>query len=157
MPDKDNTVKIEDARIIFRNFAGKETKYNREGDRNFAVVLPPDIAQQMLADDWNVRFLDPRDEGDDGVYYLPVAVSYKNKPPKIVMITSTARTHLDQESVETLDYADILTVDLIVNPYSWAVNDKSGIKAYLKTMFVTIDEDDLEKKYAVSGPDIQGE
>ena len=36
---KDNTVLMEGVRIIFRNFSGKEGQYNREGDRNFAVLL----------------------------------------------------------------------------------------------------------------------
>lgn len=148
MSDSTPTVTIENARLIFRNFAGKEGQYNREGDRNFAVVLSPDVAAQMEADDWNVRYLKAREEGDEETPYLPVSVSYKNRPPKIVMITSSCRTHLDESMVETLDYADILKVDLIINPYIWTVNDKGGVKAYLKTMFVTIDEDELEKKYA---------
>lgn len=148
MAEQLSTVTIEDARLIFRNFAGKEGQYNREGDRNFAVVLPPDVAVQMAADDWNIRYLTAREEGDEDVAYLPVSVSYKNRPPKVVMITSNSRTHLDESTVETLDYAEILTVDLIVNPYVWEVNGKGGVKAYLKTMFVTINEDDLERKYA---------
>lgn len=151
------TVTVEDARIIFRNFAGKEGQYNRAGDRNFAVVLPPDTAAQMEADGWNIRYLEAREEGDENTPYLGVAVNFKNRPPKIVMITSTSRTKLNEDSVEVLDFADIRTVDLIVRAYSWEVNGKTGIKAYLQTMFATIEEDELERKYAMSDVDLQGD
>lgn len=149
MPDEVKTVTIEDARIIFRNFAGKEGQYNRAGDRNFAVILTPEVAAAMSADGWNVRALDSREEGEPDTPYISVAVNYKNRPPRIVLITSTARTQLNEESVEVLDYADIENVDLIVRSYNWEVNGKSGIKAYLQSMFVTIEEDELERKYAL--------
>lgn len=151
MPETDNTFLIEDAQIIFRNFSGKEGQYNREGDRNFAVIIPDEgTAQQLLADGWNVKYLEPREDGDAPTPYIGVTVSYKNRPPRIVMITSLARTNVGEDMVEVLDWANIRTADLIVRPYDWAVNDKTGRKAYLQSLFVTIEEDYLERKYAVA-------
>jgi hypothetical protein len=150
MAEETKTFMIEDARIIFRNFAGKEGQYNREGDRNFAVVLTEDVAHQMLADGWNVRYLEAREEGDADTPYISVAVNFNNRPPRVVLLTSTTRTQLDEASVEVLDWADIQTADLIARGYDWNVNGKSGTKAYLQSLFVTIEEDALERKYAIN-------
>jgi hypothetical protein len=138
---------LEDVDIIFRNFAGKEGQYNRAGDRNFSVKLDPDVAERMLADGWNVKFLKGREEGEPDQAYIPVSVSYKNRPPKVVMITSRGRNPIGEDMIEMLDWVDIKTVDLILNPYEWVVNGKAGVKAYLQTLFITIDEDPLELKY----------
>lgn len=149
MADEAKTFMIEDARIIFRNFSGKEGQYNREGDRNFAVVLPPDVAETMTKDGWNVRVLDPREEGDEPTPYVSVAVNFDNRPPRVILLTSTTRTQLNEASVEILDWADIRTADLIARGYDWNVNGKQGTKAYLQSLFVTIEEDALERKYAI--------
>jgi len=151
MPRAENTVLMEGVRIIFRNFAGKEGQYNREGDRNFAVLLDEPTAEAMAADGWNVKWLKPREDDEDETTqaYLPVSLSFgKGRPPRVVMITSRGRTTLDEDMIELLDWADITNVDLIVRPYEWTVSNKSGIKAYLQSIYVTVEEDELERKYA---------
>lgn len=147
----DETVTLEDVRIIFRNFAGKEGQFNREGDRNFCVLLTDEMADGLTRDGWNVKTTKEREVDEEmvgGEPYLPVTVGFKGRPPNIVMITSRGRTNLGQDECELLDYADIQHVDLIVRPYDWVVSGKTGRKAYLKSIYVTINEDELELKYA---------
>lgn len=150
MPRNDGIITIEDARIIFLNFAGKETKYNREGNRNFCVLLDDHLAKQLDEDGWNVKALRSREEGDPDQPYLEVAVGFKIRPPRLVLIgeTTRRRTELDEETCEVLDDVDMAMVDLSIHPYKWEVNGKTGIKAYLKALFVTIQEDFLDLKYA---------
>lgn len=144
------TITFEDARIIFRNFEGKEDRFNPKGRRNFCVLLDEETAHILKKDGWNVRWLPPRDEGDEEQAYMQVSVSYKTRPPKIVLISESTRgkTYVDEASVHILDWADIRMVDFIVSPYHWDINGKTGVKAYLKKMFVTLVEDELERKYA---------
>lgn len=139
-------VMFENARLLFRNFAGNENRYNVAGNRNFCVVIPDeDMAVRMKNDGWNVRRREPRDPGDAPTYYVQVTVRFNHIPPKIMMITSRNRTQLDEESIASLDYAEIKMVDLTIRGYEW---EPGKIKAYLKTMYVTIEEDEFEAKYA---------
>lgn len=147
MSRNDKNLILEDVVIAFRNFEGKEDTYNRAGDRNFAILLDDERAAQMERDGWNVKRLKPRDDEEVGTPYIQVAVSYKNRPPKIGMVTSKGLTYLGEEEVEMLDWVDIETADVTLNPYEWAVNGKTGVKAYLQTLFLKIEEDYLQLKW----------
>ena len=149
MKKKVNKIVIENAKILFSNFAGVETRFNPKGRRNFSVIIDDTEYAEMLKNDgWNIKTLPPREEGDIPKYYLQVSVNFENVPPKVIMVTSRSMAPLDSESIGTLDYADIINVDLTITPYHWEVSGKDGIKAYLKTMYVTIEEDEFADKYA---------
>lgn len=155
-PEVLSNIMIENARIGFRNFTGKESQFNRAGSRNFCIFLEAELAAVLVTDGWNVKFLEPRDPDEDPQAYLPVEVKYLRFPPKITLITGGGMQILDEDTVNILDWAEVQTVDLIVRPYNWELNGKTGVKAYLKTMYVTIVEDELSKKYRdvpVSGTD----
>ena len=142
------TIVFENARIIFRNFSGKAGKFNPEGNRNFCLLMDTDIAKDLEREGWNIKWLQPKNDGDQPQAYTQVRVSYTGRPPKITMISSRGNTKLDEETVGILDWAEIETLDLILTPYQWEAKGATGIKGYLKTMFVTIREDELELKYA---------
>lgn len=147
MARANNNIIIENARLIFKNFAGEQTKYNRAGNRNFCVILDHEVARDLLDDGWNVRYLNPREDEDEPTPYLQVAVAFGNIPPKITMISGKTKTPINEDTIDTLDYAEIANVDLIIRPYNWEVNGKTGVKAYLKTMYVEIEQDVFASKY----------
>lgn len=141
-----NSITIEHAQITFRNFVGKREKYNEEGKRNFCVVLDPEMGKVLQADGWNIKWFKPRDEGDIPDAYLQVAVNYNSsRPPKIFLKTSNGSTLLDEESISGLDTAEIVDINMIINPSRWEDDDGVWrIKAYLRSMEVIIYEDEIE-------------
>lgn len=164
----DKNLTIENAKIGFRNFSGKEGQFNPAGRRNFCVFFDNETANALKNEGWNIRWLkpkselanilnddgsvvrwiEPKSEEDDPVGYLQVAVSFDHIPPKIILVTKKGKTQLDEESIDILDWAEISNVDLVIRPYNWNLpSGKSGVKAYCKTMYVTIAEDDFESKY----------
>lgn len=135
-------LQIDDARIVYRNFSGIGSKFNREGDRNFAVVIDEqETADALLNKGWNVKIKPPRDEDEDPFMYLPVKVKFNDHGPNVYLKSGTRQVRLDEESVSCLDDVDIIGVDLDVRPYDWEVNGKTGRTAYLQSIRVTQDLD----------------
>lgn len=141
-------LQIDDARIIYRNFAGRGDKYNREGDRNFAVLIPDeDIANELVERGWNVKIKPPREEGDIPFMYLPVKVKFNDRGPNAYLQTGDRRNRLNEDSVGCLDNIDIISVDLDIRPFDWDVNGKSGRTAYLQAIRVVQDVDRFAERY----------
>ena len=151
---KINNIKIENAHIKFLNFSGAPDKFNPAGNSNFSVDIPEEMVEPLIADGWNIKRMKPRDDEEIGRAYLQVAVKFAYFPPKVVMLTSRNKVVLDEQLVGQLDTAEIKNVDLVIRPYMYEVNGKTGIKAYLKTMYVTIEDDEFADKYEAPSDDM---
>ena len=124
-----DVLEIDDCQIMFRNFKGEETQFNRKGDRNFAVILDEEGYNYLKDSKWNVK----------------VKVKLEGYRPPIVYIQSMGNTTvLDNENIGMLDEIGIKNVKLDVRSYDWEVNNKSGRAAYLKSIFVVKDTDRFE-------------
>lgn len=165
-------MQLDGVRLIWRNFEGREEEYNAVGQRNFHVVLPEDVALQMIDQGWNVKVKPPREPGEETFYTLKVKVSYKYKAPRLTTVSKKwdhktgkdklVRNLLPENLVMTLDMFEFEKVDLILSPSHWNVRGESGVTAYVKTGFFFVRRDALEEKYAyipeedmlaIEGPD----
>lgn len=143
-------LQIDDAKLVYRNFSGIGSKFNREGDRNFAVIIPDEETKDALVElGYNVKIKPPRDEDEAPFMYLPVKIKFNDRGPNVYLITGRVKNRLDEESIACLDRAYILKVDLDIRPYDWEVNGKSGRTAYLQSIQVYQEETDrfAEEEY----------
>ena len=143
-------IKIENARIVFRNLSGKPDKFNPQGGkRSFSVVIEdPEFANELKREGWNIKQFNPSPDSDEEpAHFISVKVSYNNIPPHIYLCTSKNKTLLNEDTVGQLDYAEISNVDIVITPYQYEMSGKSGISAYVKTMYVTVVEDEFASKY----------
>lgn len=145
-------ITIMNARLVFKNFAGKQTDFNAEGARNFCVVLNDELANDLLAKGWPVKVKPPREgyEDDGNFNTMKVNVKYSGgeRDPKIFRICNGKQVLLTERSVGSLDWDDIVNVDLRVRPYNWDKLGKKGVTAYLESMYVTVEDDELARKYS---------
>ena len=140
---------IDEAAIIYRNFAGRGDKFNREGDRNFALIIPTEeLADRLINDGWNVKVKPPRDDQETPFMYRPVKIKFNDRGPNCYLVTAGRANRLDEESIGILDDVDILNVNLDIRPYDWEVNGKTGRTAYLQGIEVTQRVDRFAARYA---------
>lgn len=142
-------IRFENCRICFKNFGAKPTDFNPAGGkRDFCVLIDtPEQAEYLSNLGINVKWLKPKEEGDNPQPYVKVNVNYGQVQPDINIVTGKKITKLNAETVGQLDYAAILNVDLVVNPYHWTQPHREGISLYAVQMYVTIEEDYFKMKY----------
>ena len=98
---------VENAHIAFRNFSGKESKFNRAGNRNFCVIFDKETGEELQAQGWNLGILKPRDEYEEPSYKLSVAVQFGKFPPKVYMIVGRKKNLLDENKIKNLEIVEI--------------------------------------------------
>ena len=147
-----NILEIEDARIIYRNFSGAPSKFNREGDRNFAVIIPnEDIKDELVEAGWNVKIKPPREDFDEPFMFMPIKVVFNNRGPAAYVRSGDSVTRLNEDTIDMLDEIDIASVDMDIRPYDWEVNGRTGRSAYLQAINVTQNVDRFGARYSEEG------
>lgn len=144
-----NNINIEGAIIIWKNFSGERDKFN-PGKRGFSVVIDDAaMAKELRNEGWNVKDR-PLQEGADPSeqeWTLPVKLNM-NRYTQVWLIVGNHKTLLDENTVAQLDVVDIVNCDISIRPYEWEMGGRTGITAYVDSMYVTIRENKFAEKYA---------
>lgn len=149
-------VLVDGARIIYRNFSGRGTDYNRDGDRNFCLVIEDqETANRLIEEGYNVKIKEPKDPDDQPFMYLKINVKFHPEDselarlnPEAVLLVGKKRINLDAETIGDLDHLEIENIDMDVSGSRWHVNGKSGKSAYLSKIYVTKTLDRYATRYA---------
>ena len=137
-------LEINEARIIWPNFSGRGDRFNREGDRNFHLVIPDQESCDLLlnnknefGDSWNVKIKAPREEGETPFMHMQVKVKFNNRGPNVYLVSGDKQVPLNEDTISCLDDIDIMYVDLDIRPYDGQMaNGMTFRSAYLSAMRV---------------------
>jgi hypothetical protein len=140
---------MENAKIQWRNFSGDAKPFNDAGKRNICIMIEQDQADALEAMGWPIKYAKALEEGGPLRPFIKADIKYTPRSqPKIKMITSRGMQTMDADSVFALDYVGIEKVDLVIRPFKWDFGGKEGVKAMLNSLYMTIREDELDRKYA---------
>lgn len=147
----DGCVELYDVKLgrgSFRNFSGEKRQYNNNGKRTFVAFLDEETGRALQERGWYLRWREPRDEMEGPEAWITPEVRFDKYRPKITLISGGVRTDLDESNIALLDTAEIKRCDVKLSPFSWNFNGQDGIKGFVRTMYVTLQDDDFGGMYA---------
>lgn len=158
MPERVNNVTIENTKFKYRtNFAGRQYAFKRgekpqciaeDGGKRTAniAIFDPVLASDLAEEGWSVQW----DQNDNA--YIQVEAGYKYQPPKIGIRVSGKKkvTWLEEDDIADIDFDEVESVDVCLRGRWWFDDLRQNrwrLKAWIKTMVVTIEADDIQYKY----------
>lgn len=156
------TCTLKDVRVLtrgsWRNFGGHDDGvYNREGDRNFTISLDKDVAEQMIADGWDIRVREPKSDEYETEYTLKIRIKYRNRDgepmpaslrPVVYFVTDGQRRVVDEEEVGALDQASISKANLVIRQYPWTYGKKTGVSTSLAIGYFYLEMTEFDDPFA---------
>lgn len=165
---------LEDVEFAFKpNFAGREERYNRAGDRYFNVVVSEEDAQ-ILAEQYgvNVKMWEPKPRDDEMAkkmaenpdmyqpfYYFKVKVYTKFSIPSIALIFdeegvsdidvplgAQERTFLTEDQFQMIDEMEMSCVDMTIRRREPS-DEGTYARLDLKNAYIHVAPNPLERKY----------
>lgn len=131
-------LKLENAKIFYKNFTGIQPALNKMFRREFSVKIDGRKAEKIRKKGWNVKCGKIKNKK---VWFIPVTIKEFYYPSIIsIALKDTGNIiELSYIDLKILDYVDIDNAYVEIDGYEWNYNDKHGVKAYLKFAMFTVD------------------
>lgn len=131
-------IEISNAKILWKNFTGKLGFYNKEGGRDFCLLLSDDASVNFFKQNgYSVAVKSSGVEVGEFIRYLKVKMKFNNGKPIIILKSNNKIIRVDENLVSVLDSIKIKSVDMSIKPYHWELpNGEHGQIAYLNSMTV---------------------
>jgi len=151
----DGTVQVDDAKIRFKNFEGRPTKFNPKGGvRSFLWVIEDEEVADELKDMGFTGVKEYRNNDGDIVWQLDIKIRFNDKGPIIYMASRGKKIRLreeDDKALAKLDEVYISRFDFDFAPHGYDGRDGHTQTAYLRSAKATLfeygsrfDDDDEE-------------
>lgn len=143
-------LQIDGARITHKNFSGKKTMYNREGDRNFSLIIDTiEDAELLTSLGWNVKVKESPIAGEPPFMTMKVKVKFGGNGPDIYLKSGNSVNLLTEQNVGIIDKIAIANIDLDIRPWDTVMADGRPIRsAYLNGADVTQSVDRFAERHA---------
>lgn len=151
--ENNKLVSIENTRFIFEtNFSGDPRRDKFGSTKRYAnIVLPEDVASQLMEEGFNVKCLDPKEdyESNEPTYFIKATCNFESKyPPRIYLVSGDNNPSLlDSEAVGVIDTVYIKNVNAILSKW---YNDNTGKwSLFVRTLYVEqeLDSDPFAARY----------
>jgi hypothetical protein len=144
---------LQDAQLLFPNFSGAPTEYNKAGDRNACVLIDDALAARLADIGWNIRIGKSSDPDVVPGKFISFTVKTDSKfPPRLWLVRPGRRPELmAPEEYNILDFARFQSVSLKINQYIWQEKPQK-VSGFLEEGFFELMPDPLHDRYfAVDG------
>ena len=143
-------LKINDARIIYRDFSGQNTNFSN-GDPSFSIVIDDEhIAQALESAGYNIKRPDPSKIRDDGTtlpIHMKIKIKFNNYGPDIYLVTNGVITKVPQERIADLDHLRLVGADMDIRGWDYDYAGRKGRAAYLNSLKVYQQVDRFAEEY----------
>lgn len=135
----------------FSHIDGREDTFNEKGQRDIIVIVSREAADELATLGWTIKAYERQnaDEGDEPEYTFRVRISYKFEAPRIYLIKGRKKIFVDNpDMLNSVRRDNTRKISLIATPSRWTQPGRSGVSAYIKEMYIEVEESRLEAMYA---------